>query len=269
MSVFSGDFLGFSIGGIHSSQLNITRVSNNNRYTENLIPNFVDSTVKIPGGDGVYYWDTSFSQKPFSIDFAFDDLRDEDILRLRKVLGFKGVQPLIFDETPYKKYMVKCSAPPTLKFIGFDLNEVKVYKGEGSVNLVAYYPFGIGTVENVISSRSQYSILNNGELEAPLKFYYTIDTNSKRIELSMSSRNKSGSLVIDGVKQIGSADVNKYICIDTKTHLVEGVTDQFEKTGTLYNRYIESGDFFNLPMEMCTITSDPAWHQLRFNFLYY
>jgi len=42
MSVYTGDFLGFSLGGIHSSQLNITRVSNNDRYIENLTPAFKD-----------------------------------------------------------------------------------------------------------------------------------------------------------------------------------------------------------------------------------
>jgi len=45
MSVFSGDFLGFQLGNIHSSQLNITRVSNGDRYTENLTPNFTDTTT--------------------------------------------------------------------------------------------------------------------------------------------------------------------------------------------------------------------------------
>ncbi|MBO7078862.1 MAG: hypothetical protein J6W64_03525 [Bacilli bacterium] len=57
MSVYSGDFLGFTIGEIHSSQLNITRVSSNNRYEDNLLPNLKDITIEIPGGDGTYYQD--------------------------------------------------------------------------------------------------------------------------------------------------------------------------------------------------------------------
>jgi len=61
MSVYSGDFLGFQLGDIHSSQLNITRVSNSNRYTENLTPNFIDTTVQVPGKDGTYYWDTFYT----------------------------------------------------------------------------------------------------------------------------------------------------------------------------------------------------------------
>jgi len=32
MSVFQGDFLGFSLGNDHSYNLNITRVSTNDRY---------------------------------------------------------------------------------------------------------------------------------------------------------------------------------------------------------------------------------------------
>jgi len=45
MSVYSGDFLGFQLGNVHSSQLNITRVSSGDRYSETFIPNFNDSTV--------------------------------------------------------------------------------------------------------------------------------------------------------------------------------------------------------------------------------
>ena len=43
MSVFSGDFLGFTLGDIHSSQLNITRVSSGDRYEDILLPQFKDT----------------------------------------------------------------------------------------------------------------------------------------------------------------------------------------------------------------------------------
>jgi len=41
--------------------------------------------------------------------------------------------------------MVKCSAPPTLKYVSFPFEEIKIYKGEGSVNLIAYYPYALST----------------------------------------------------------------------------------------------------------------------------
>ena len=91
MSVFQGDFLGFALGNEHSYNLNITRISTNDRYTDSLTPTFTDATVQVPGGDGTYYWDTYYTSKTFNIDFAFDDLRDEDLRRLRQLFSFKGI----------------------------------------------------------------------------------------------------------------------------------------------------------------------------------
>ena len=92
MSVFQGDFLGFTLGDIHSSQLNITRVSSGDRYEDILLPQLKDTTIEVPGGDGMYYLDTFYTQKPFTLNFAYDDLRDEDLRRLRRLFGFKGIQ---------------------------------------------------------------------------------------------------------------------------------------------------------------------------------
>jgi hypothetical protein len=83
MSVFDGDFLGFSIGNVHSKNLNITRVSSGNRYIDNLIPNFKDATLEVPGVDGIYYWDTKYSNRTFTIEFAYDYLGDNEIRELR------------------------------------------------------------------------------------------------------------------------------------------------------------------------------------------
>lgn len=272
MSVFSGDFLGFQLGDIHSSQLNITRVSSGDRYNETFIPNFNDSTVQVPGGDGTYYWDTFYSQKPFTIDFAFDDLHDEDIRRLKQVFGFKGVQPLIFDETVYKKYYVKCSAPPTLKYISFDDHETKVYKGEGSINLVAYYPYGISTTQVEIKSGTDFFVSNTGDIETPIKIYYNINNiigEDLEIELTTADNNKN-KLNISVEKNLNSGtNGDKYICIDSKTHLIEGLDKNYKKTGYLYNRYITSGDFFLLPVGQNTITTTIACDKIEFNYLYY
>ena len=267
MSVFSGDFLGFRLGNIHSSELNITRVSNGDRYTETLTPQFNDMTAQVPGADGTYYWNTFYSQKPFTIDFAFDDLRDEDIRRLKQIFSFKGVKELVFDETAFKKYYVKCSAPPTLKYISFPFDEVKVYKGEGSVNLVAYYPYGISTREYIYNSRKSQELENIGDLEAPFKLYYTFPS-SGTINLTLKSNGKTiNQLNTSGISKLNNSD--KYICFDMKTHLIEGLDNSFNKTGTLYNRFITSGDFFLLPVAKIILSSNINWYQLKFNWLYY
>ena len=268
MSVYSGDFLGFRLGNVHSSQLNITRVSNNDRYTENLTPTFKDQTAEIQGNDGVYYWGTYHTQQNFVIDFAFDDLRDEDIRRLRSVLNFKGVQELIFDEIPYKKYMVKCSNPPTLRYIAFNIDGVTVYKGEGTINLVAYYPYALSVNEIDISenNESTLELFNEGDLDTPFQVYFDIENDDFSINLIKDSITLK-SLSLENIEKQNNQDV--YICIDMKTNLIEGVNASFQKTGTLYNRFITGGDFFNLPVGTNVITMSAPAEKISYYNLYY
>lgn len=265
MSGFRGEYLGFSLGGVHSSQLNITRVVSGSRYQETLLPEFSDATTQIPGGDGIYYWNTSYTQKRFTINFAFDDLDEGRLLKLKQLLGFKGIQELIFDEAPHKKYLVKCGSPPNFNFIPFGKDgDILIYKGEGVLNLVAYYPYAISTKEKNISSNTQSSIINLGDMETPFQIYYLINQETS-IELKLNNEVK---LKIEGLL-LKSNSEDKYICIDTRTHLIEGLDVNYNKTGNLYNQYIDSGDFFNFPIGLSTIKSDIEWNKIKFNYLYY
>lgn len=268
MSVYGGDFLGFQLGDIHSSRLNITRVSDGQRYNDNLTPNFTDSTAVVPGGDGTYYWNTFYTQKPFTINFAFDDLGDEDIRQLRQIFSFKGVKKLIFDETPYKYYMVKCSAPPTLKYIAFDCGNITIYKGEGNVNLVAFYPYGIATRKVSIENTAYHKITNAGDLPAGLEIYYSIEnaTALQKVEL-LKDDESICSLGFSNLVPLSEND--KYICIDTRKHLIEGLDEHFNKTGNLYNKFISSGDFFSLPIGIYYINSNTPFLKTEFSSLYY
>jgi len=58
---YYGDYLGFQFGEHHSRDLGLYRVSDGDRYNDVSIPNFTDTTSKIPGGDGTYYWDSFYS----------------------------------------------------------------------------------------------------------------------------------------------------------------------------------------------------------------
>lgn len=146
-----GDFLGFTIGNTHSSELGIVRVSDGSRYKEDYIPNFNDVTATVPGKDGAYYFGSNYTQRTFTIKFAFDNLTDSQLRKLRQVLGKKEPQDLIFDETPYKVYTVKANGQPNLSYVGFDDEESRVYKGEGEISFIAYYPF----------ARSRYKYLED------------------------------------------------------------------------------------------------------------
>ncbi|MBQ6628104.1 MAG: hypothetical protein IJH65_04730 [Methanobrevibacter sp.] len=63
----SGDFIGFTFKGVHSSELGIIRTSDGSRYNSELLPSFNDNTVAVPGGDGTYYFGSYYNQKIFPI----------------------------------------------------------------------------------------------------------------------------------------------------------------------------------------------------------
>lgn len=135
-----GDFIGFSFNEHRSEELGIVRVSDGSRYNEDLVPTTQDKTVQVPGGDGFYYFGSDYTQRQFSINIAFDELTEKQFRELQQVFGTKELGKLIFDERPYKYYMVK-SSKPQLKYICFGKDGERIYKGEGTLTFTAYYPF--------------------------------------------------------------------------------------------------------------------------------
>lgn len=154
---FQGPFLGFTYNGRHSSELGIVRINTGNRAEMPLSPSFKDSTAEVPGGKGLYYFNTQIQQRQFTINFAYDDLAEEDVRELREWLNPLEQGELIFDEEPYKAYTVKPNTQPKLSYLVFDkgiTTEIfklyepstvkssgRVYKGEGAIGLTAYYPY--------------------------------------------------------------------------------------------------------------------------------
>lgn len=171
-----GDFIGFSFDGIRSEELGLVRTSSSNRYTEDLNPTTQDSTVQVPGGNGFYYFNSFHTQKTFSVPVAFDNLSEKEFVRLRRVFVTKGLHKLIFDERPYKYYVVK-SNNPQLKYLCFTEGGQRVYKGEGTLNFVAYFPY----------AKSVYKYLSN----------YSAAAFTNKDEWAESSRMINSSLAID------------------------------------------------------------------------
>ena len=270
VSVFQGDFLGFQLGNDHSYRLNITRVSTNDRYSDMLLPSFTDAVVQVPGGDGTYYWDSYYTQKPFTIDFAFDDLRDEDIRSLRQMFSKKELQPLVFDELPYKKYMVKCAAPPQLRYICFDHNEFRIYKGEGTASLVAYYPFAFAVVSPELEYLSEGSVVNNpGDLPAYMEIVYNLSNIGSEVSLELREEQNGSDIGQLNLTDIVAEAGDTYMVINTRTQLIEGYDAAMNKTGTLYNRYIDSGDFFFPPVGRTYLLSSLPFESAKYTPMYY
>lgn len=299
MSALKGDFIGFELGPIHSSELGIMRVSDGSRYTEDLLPNFQDKTEQIVGGDGTYYWDSYFSYKPITIQFAFDSLDETRLRFLIMVLSgrsnFLGeansLIPLAYDEKPYKWYNVKISEPPQIKYISFleeaidvtgETRLMRIYKGEGTLQLIAYDPFArCGHGENsgkfldeydledyptkdewagasfLAPTQGEYDVVgaptikiyNPGDVETDFKAYlpFTLLPNFSAPSSIILKQNGKENKILNfpGIQRQGE-DLG--ICINSKTNLIEGYDIHLNSTGSLYNKFITSGDFFKIPV---------------------
>lgn len=269
-----GDFIGFSFNEHRSESLGIVRVSDGSRYNEDLVPTTQDKTVQVPGGDGFYYFGSDYTQRQFSINIAFDELTEKQFRDLQQVFGTKELGKLIFDERPYKYYMVK-SSKPQLKYICFGKDGERIYKGEGTLTFTAYYPFAKSVFKflneygnknkdewkeasgmkpekgtyDIVSNNGSISVYNAGDLETDfiLKFSLPIDnTPIGDIKITLSKENvgkEEAFLDLNGFSKKG-ADTG--FQINTKTNLIEGFNAE-GLTGTLYNENIIQGDFFKIP----------------------
>ena len=269
-----GDFIGFSFNEHRSESLGIVRVSDGSRYNEDLVPTTQDKTVQVPGGDGFYYFGSDYTQRQFSINIAFDELTEKQFRELQQVFGTKELGKLVFDERPYKYYMVK-SSKPQLKYICFGKDGERIYKGEGTLTFTAYYPFAKSIFKflneygnknkdewkeasgmkaekgtyDIVSNNGSISVYNAGDLETDfiLKFSLPVDnTPIGDIKITLSKENVGkveAFLDLNGFSKKG-ADTG--FQINTKTNLIEGFNAE-GLTGTLYNENITQGDFFKIP----------------------
>lgn len=292
----NGDFIGFTFNNIRSSDMGIIRTSDGSRFNENLLPTFTDKTVQVPGGDGTYYFNSNYTQRQIPISIATDELTELQFRRLKQWLGDKEIHPLIFDEAPYKTYMVKISGTPTLKFICFD-NITKnndetiinrVYKGEGSLQFIAYFPFarcskkylseysdsnkeewaiasGLLTEQgNYDGTGATINLYNPGDLETDFFAYYA------RTSLAKLSRVYIGSNILSFDFNSNDNVTDTYIRINSKANLIEGCDENFQPTGTLYNKFITSGDFFKIPTGESQLLSVGAnCVKIEYDYLYY
>lgn len=294
------DFCGFTFNGIHSSELNIIRVSNGSRYNETLGPAFQDKTAQIEGGDGILFWNSFYSQNPFSIQIAYDSLTEAQLRKLRQVFNAKAMGELIYDETPYKAYTVKVQTPIQLNYICFeDKNGNRVYKGEGTIQLIAYYPYAKSVhkyldefddffylnkeewaeASGMAPTKGEYDGTNNatikvfnpGDIETDWQAYYTMTSEGcalTSVELrKVNDTDPIGILTFSSISRKNTNDA--FLRINSRTQLIEGCDSDGIPTGSLYNEFNDAGEFFKIPLGEYNIVSNTACQGIQYTYLYY
>lgn len=282
-----GDFIGFTFNGIHSSELGITRVSEGDRYVKSLLPSYSNKTLAIPGSDGTYYFGTTYNQRAIKISVAYDHLTQSQFGRLSQIFGQKKIVPLIFDEEPYKVYNVKISGEPNFTYICFEEEGQRIYKGEGSIQLICYSPFAYSrykyeeeyTIENIpewysndeerpdlfvnidewiessgIKPKGEYDTYNVTTGKILLWNGGQLETDFNLYIPFVSNIIPAFNISLDDnesqlfLKEITKKGNDAKIKINTKNNLIEGVDMNNKITGTIYNQYIEKGHFFKIPI---------------------
>lgn len=299
-----GDFTGFTFCGLHSfTDLQITRVSNGSRYNETILPAFQDVTASVPGRDGQLYWEAFYSNKPHPFQIAFDGLDETHFRKLRQTFAADKEGWLIYDELPYKKYWAKAQGPVQLNYICFDDPDTgaRVYKGEGTINLISYDPFahsvnkyldeysaasypnknewkdscGMKATKGTYDGTSSTTITlyNGGDRPTDWMAFYPISsTGSSLTTITLTSgQNTLGTLGFTTITRKDSNDT--FMRINTRTNLIEGckkVNGVYVLTGSLYNEFKTTGDFFKIPVGGDYVfTSNTACTEVQYDYLYY
>lgn len=150
-----GDYIGFTFGDVHSSELGLMRVSNGSRYEQDLLPPLQDKTAQVNGRDGAVYFGSQYNTKPIKVPVAFDNMTEESFNRLKRLLQDKKPKYLWFDETPYKQWLVKSANVQNFKWVCFDESKnierqndgdpvstkKRIYKGEGTLEFSCFSPY--------------------------------------------------------------------------------------------------------------------------------
>ena len=212
------EFLFFSFGKFDSKNKNIYRVTNGDRHDEYLAPQLQDKTAEVPGGDGQYFFGTYHGSKAFDVEFAFDGLKEADICELKQVFSGKEIKELVFSERKDRIYMAKVTGQPILKYIPFDDAGSTIYKGEGTVQFTAYWPYARdpkdsnGEIPTRKPENGKYP--NLGDIPAPFILTYNDEIDPSKNGTTFTV----GKLSIT-VCKIGSNPI-KNLTWDSKTGMV-------------------------------------------------
>lgn len=169
-------YLGFTFAGRHSSEFGLLVVSDGSRYHQNSYNQFSDSIVSVPGKNGGYYFGTQLSQRDFDIECVFDSITSHTMHKIQQWLYPNVVGWLIFDEQPYKRYLVKLSAVPSFNFIPFDEFKTaegynfqkEILKGEVNFSFYMLQEYGIYNPEYNLPIISKDNLISQQALDSGL-----------------------------------------------------------------------------------------------------
>lgn len=302
----SDDFIGFSFNGVESSDLGIVRTSVSDRYNDTTIPNFQDKSAQMPGSDYTLYWESFYNTRNWTVNIAFDHMTETQLRLFRRTFNAKNIGELYFKEKTYSLsqiyypdtfsyddvdvsyegvavnedpiaieedhiyYLAKVQSPPQLNYLCFEEDGERIYKGEGTIQFVAYFPFGIRKVgfENMQGVPGIKGVVGNAEIvtfivqnkgDIDMDWILSAHCNRAHDIQSIIIRRNGNSLYEmlfeNGIPCPSNEETNlTYILFNSKSQLIEtglwnGTEKDYNYTGKVYNSALTEGDFFKVPAD--------------------
>ena len=128
-----GSFIGFSFDGQHSSRLGISRIFSSDRLEIPICPSTKEVSVDLPGQDGIMFLDSYQAGREIRVSFAFSELTEEQLQKLKQLFNKKGLFKLILDEDPYKVWLVRPTNQIILSNLAYSIDGKRVYGGQGEI----------------------------------------------------------------------------------------------------------------------------------------
>lgn len=231
------DFIAFSFNGLHSVEdFGIYRTSDGDRYNSELSPRITDRTMEIAGADGSLFFGTNHKPKVFNINFAFEELDDVKLRELKKWFNGKEMHDLWFAEEPYKVYSAKVTGQPSFKFVSFDkynnsTNKVdRVYKGEGTVQFTAYWPYAHTPDKIQRWNGTSWVDVGSGIIPTSYRYFQNYESFKANLPGDSSSSNQYGDLPFHFVAKLyapGSGALQKIYKIKQNGVEIFSITVKF------------------------------------------
>lgn len=257
-----GDYIGFTFGDVHSSELGLMRVSDGSRYNQDLLPPLQDKVAQVNGRDGAVYFGSQYNTRPIKVPVAFDNMTEESFNQLKKLLQDKKPKYLWFDETPYKQWLVKAANAQNFKWICFDESrngkEKRIYKGEGTLEFSCFSPYAESRVTFLDEEINQVIFKANGKLNLGTTPYLEILTLSKN---GMDKQLFSSPAIGDGISG------NKEFVIKEADDLrIVNLDDQYYDVAKEYVKIMTKKGYITLSETSLIENSDTSEASPKYGF---
>lgn len=139
-------FLSFTFNGHAIEEFGCAVVSNDDRYTTSLQPQFTNTVTTVPGRIGSLYWGTDITGLQKTIYIATDGATARQIANLKKNFAPGVYAKVSFAETEYRYGYALVDIATSFSFLPFDETIIMngkeyksgIYKGDGTI--VLFYP---------------------------------------------------------------------------------------------------------------------------------